>query len=174
MTKKMETTRPIKSKKVTHKIVIQYAADRSLAPKATELRRWAKAALAMEQVGNTELTIRIVSVDEMTELNFSYRNKRKPTNVLSFPYTLPEDVHLELPILGDLAICAVVVNEEAKEQGKSPAAHWAHMVIHGVFHLLGYDHALEEEAIIMENLEIAVMKKLGYDNPYVGDDEIND
>lgn len=155
-----------KNNKVMHKVMIQFAADKTLAPKPSQLRKWAQAALHHHELGTCSLTIRIVAEDEMTELNFSYRNKRKPTNVLSFPFTLPADVPLAIPILGDLAICARVVNEEAKQQHKTLDAHWAHMVIHGVLHLLGHDHEIEAEANAMEAIETTLMQQLGYANPY--------
>lgn len=157
-----------------YKIILQFAADKTSAPKPTLLRQWAKKTLQINDVPKGEVTIRIVDPDEMTELNFSFRNKRKPTNVLSFPFSLPEGIELELPILGDLAICPDVVNREADEQGKSREAHWAHMVVHGIFHILGYDHEQDDEADIMERLEANVLKQLGYDNPYLTGDETHD
>ncbi len=111
-----------------------------------------------------ELTIRIVESDESQQLNHEYRGKAKPTNVLSFPFEAPE--HLEMPLLGDLIICADVVSKEAQEQNKPLQAHWAHMVIHGTLHLLGYDHIDDKEAEEMESLEIEFLAALGYKNPY--------
>lgn len=142
---------------MTQHIYIQYATDKALAPKAALLRRWAKAALS-GQADAVEVTIRVVDIDEMTLLNTTYRHKSDPTNVLSF--------QSELPILGDIVICAAVVNREAKEQGKAVEAHWAHMVVHGIYHLLGYDHVVESEAERMEAMEVKLLRHLGYPDPY--------
>lgn len=149
-----------------YSITIQYAADKELAPKAALLRKWAKTALEHKLIDKAELTIRIVAIDEMTHLNSTYRLKPGPTNVLSFPADLPDDVELDIRLLGDIVICSAIVNQEAEKQHKSREAHWAHMVVHGVFHLLGYDHALDEDARVMERLEIETLNKLGFANPY--------
>ena len=115
----------------------------------------------------TEITIRIVDADESRQLNHTYRNKDKPTNVLSFPFEGPEDIPLAL--LGDLVICAPVVAQESQEQQKTEQAHWAHMVIHGTLHLLGFDHIEADDAAEMEALEVQILAKLGYADPYVID-----
>lgn len=114
-----------------------------------------------------EVTIRIVDEFESQSLNRDYRGKDKPTNVLSFPFEAPPGVELDL--LGDLVICRQVVEHEAEEQNKALLAHWAHMVVHGTLHLLGYDHIDDEEAEEMESLEISIMNALGFDNPYAAD-----
>jgi probable rRNA maturation factor len=111
-----------------------------------------------------ELTIRLVTPEESAQLNGQYRQKPKPTNVLSFPFEAPPEI--SLPLLGDLVICANVVANEAKEQNKTLEAHWAHMVTHGCLHLLGYDHINEPDAQEMESLEISLLAQLGYDDPY--------
>jgi probable rRNA maturation factor len=111
-----------------------------------------------------EVTIRIVGIDESQHLNHTYREKDKPTNVLSFPFEAPE--HIELPFLGDLIICAPVVEQEAEAQQKKVASHWAHLTLHGLLHLLGFDHIEDAEADEMEALEIQVLAKLGIDDPY--------
>ncbi|HUR40708.1 MAG TPA: rRNA maturation RNase YbeY [Verrucomicrobiae bacterium] len=129
-------------------------------PSPGRLRAWALAALAHEQ---GELTIRIVGSGESRALNHQFRGRDKPTNVLSFPYG-------EGPasgVLGDIVVCAPVVNREAKEQGKLPAAHWAHMVIHGVLHLRGFDHIRKIEAKVMEQRERAILARLSFPDPYV-------
>lgn len=147
-----------------YNIIIQQAAEKTPAPKPSHLRKWAETALARKtEVG--EVTIRIVTVDEMTALNKKFRYKEGPTNVLSFPFEMPE-VPIDPPILGDIVICADVVNKEAGEQGKATEAHWAHMVVHGIFHLLGYDHQTDQEANVMESLEIEILQNLGFANPY--------
>lgn len=114
-----------------------------------------------------EITIRIVDEMESQHLNHEYRGKDKPTNVLSFPFDAPPGVELEL--LGDLVICRQVVEREAKEQEKDLFAHWAHMVVHGSLHLLGYDHIQDDEAEEMEAIEISVLNALGFENPYAAD-----
>lgn len=111
-----------------------------------------------------ELAIRIVDREESRRLNRQYRGKDAPTNVLSFPAELPKDIGLNL--LGDILICAPQVAEEALAQGKAEQAHWAHLTIHGVLHLLGYDHHLAAEAEVMEGIEIALLASLGIPNPY--------
>jgi len=116
-----------------------------------------------------EMTIRIVDQQESQQLNADYRDKDKPTNVLSFEFEQPPglvDIGEELPYLGDLVVCAEVVAKEAKEQNKSLEAHWAHMIIHGTLHLQGYDHIDEYDVEEMEGIEIEIMQNLGYANPY--------
>ena len=140
-------------------------------PSEADFRRWAEAALraAGETASNDlMLDIRIVGEGESQALNRDYRGKDKPTNVLSFPAELPPELIAELDEvpLGDLAICAEVVAREALEQGKPLQAHWAHMTVHGVLHLLGHDHVEEADAARMEPLEIRILAELGFDNPY--------
>lgn len=135
-------------------------------PEKVDFLRWLGALSPMFHAKN-ELTIRIVDEEESRSLNRSYRKKDKPTNVLSFPFEpLPG---IELSLLGDLVICRQVVEYEAEAQGKTLMSHWAHMVIHGCLHLLGYDHTEEKEAEKMESLEIEIMCKLGYPDPYASE-----
>ncbi|SFN50155.1 rRNA maturation RNase YbeY [Xenorhabdus japonica] len=117
----------------------------------------------------SEVTIRVVDEAESHDLNLTYRGKDKPTNVLSFPFEAPPEV--ELPLLGDLIICRQVVEKEAEEQQKIVAEHWAHMVVHGSLHLLGYDHIEDDEAEEMESLETEILKKMGYPDPYLMEKE---
>jgi probable rRNA maturation factor len=142
-------------------VELQNASTSPALPSAQQFTLWAKAAT---QVGNAEITIRVVDEEESAALNGQYRGKSGPTNVLSFPFQAPPGMKTD--ILGDLLICAPVVEREANEQGKNPQAHWAHMVVHGVLHLQGYDHSDEQEAVIMETEEIAIMNELGFPNPY--------
>lgn len=114
---------------------------------------------------NAELTIRIVDTEESHQLNHEYRGKDKPTNVLSFPFEAPPGIEIDL--LGDLIICRQVVEKEAEEQNKPLLAHWAHMVVHGSLHLLGYDHIEDDEAEEMESLETEIMQAMGYEDPYI-------
>ena len=148
-----------------HDIVVQYAVKRRGVPHARSLRRWARSAL-----GRTRHTVclRIVGAAESRRLNRIWRGKDNPTNVLSFPSgsSVPDiRAPRHLP-LGDLAICAPVVAREAHEQGKTVNAHWAHMVVHGVLHLLGYDHVRERDATAMEALEVKLLARLGFADPY--------
>lgn len=141
-------------------------------PTQADFQHWAEVTLtAASGPLDCELAIRIVSEMESRALNHAYRGKDKPTNVLSFAAELPESVLAELPSqpLGDLVICAPVVALEALEQGKPLAAHWAHITVHGVLHLLGHDHIDAADAAFMEPLEIAILATLGWPNPY--DDE---
>jgi probable rRNA maturation factor len=132
-------------------------------PDDDAFRRWVEIALA-QHAEPAEVVIRLVDEAESRELNRSYRGKDKPTNVLSFPFEAPPEV--PLPLLGDLVVCAPVVAREALEQGKSLQAHWAHMVIHGLLHLLGYDHQTDEEAQLMESRERDLLTQLHFPDPY--------
>ena len=126
-------------------------------PTEAQLQGWLDGTILGFQQ-EAEVTVRIVDEAESNELNLTYRGKDKPTNVLSFPF-------------GDLVICRQVVEREAKEQGKPLMAHWAHMVVHGSLHLLGYDHIEDEEAEEMEALERDIMQELGFADPYLNDEE---
>jgi probable rRNA maturation factor len=144
---------------------IGYGVPRKGIPSAASFRLWTEAALrGAKRRKATELSIRIVDTDEGRTLNREYRGKDYATNVLSFPVELPPGV--TLPLIGDLAICAPVVAREAKEQGKVARDHWAHMTVHGVLHLLGYDHIDDDEAEAMEALETRILAKLGIADPY--------
>jgi probable rRNA maturation factor len=142
---------------------IQVASEAPDVPTWTAFRRWTCETLKglREQA---ELTIRIVDEAEITALNDVYRHTRKATNVLAFPADLPPG--LELALLGDVVICAPVVAAEAKAQAKPPRAHWAHIVVHGILHLLDYDHESDAEAEVMMALETATLARLGYADPY--------
>jgi probable rRNA maturation factor len=131
-------------------------------PDKALFRKWAQAAWLGENP--SEVTIRIVGALESQGLNHEYRGKDRPTNVLSFPFEAPAGI--TVPLVGDLVICAPVVEKEAGEQHKTMAAHWAHMVVHGMLHLQGYDHIEDKDAEVMEDVEIRLLKQLGYDNPY--------
>lgn len=132
-------------------------------PSEQQLQAWVAAALPAD-MAHMEVTIRIVGRAESQALNAQYRHMDKPTNVLSFPSDLPPGV--QVPLLGDLVICAPVVEQEALEQHKNLDAHWAHMVIHGVLHLLGYDHIEDHQAEQMERLETDILAGLNYAHPY--------
>lgn len=146
-------------------IDIQYVSKAADLPNSEMINSWVNAALQSIDEQNPELTIRIVDEVEAQELNEKWRQRSYPTNVLSFPFESPPGVNI--PLLGDIIICAAVVKREAAEQQKSVESHWAHMIIHGCLHLLGYDHIDDYEANIMENLEIDILHRLGYSNPYL-------
>lgn len=135
-------------------------------PAATDVERWARAAYAAaaDAPAEAELGVAFVDAEESQQLNLQYRHKNKATNVLSFPLMAP------LPdggtLLGDLAICASVVQTEAAATGRTETAHWAHMVVHGVLHLLGYDHEQADQAQAMEMLETRILQELGFADPY--------
>lgn len=131
-------------------------------PDDDRLIQWARA--GWQQAHDSEVTLRLVDESESRALNHQYRGKDRPTNVLSFPFEAPAGI--TVPLAGDLVICAPVVAREAIEQNKTSEAHWAHMVIHGLLHLQGYDHMEDHEAEVMEALEIRLLADLGYGNPY--------
>ncbi|ACV25738.1 rRNA maturation RNase YbeY [Kangiella koreensis] len=155
---------------------LQVACDSSTVPDEIDIKQWLATAFEVEaaKFGRAktlaqpfEMTVRVVEQAESQALNNDYRGKDNPTNVLSFPFEMPEGIEgLELSILGDLAICAEVVEQEAAEQKKELRSHWTHMVVHGGLHLLGYDHIKDNEALEMESLEIEILAQLGVENPY--------
>ena len=144
-------------------VAVNYAAPRAGVPAAVSFRKWVAAALK-GRIREADLAIRIVDEREGQALNRHYRGKDYATNVLSFPAELPEGV--KLPLLGDLVICAPVVAREADEQGKALNAHYAHLTVHGVLHLLGWDHEHDKDAEAMEQLEREVLAELGLPDPY--------
>ncbi|OAN18715.1 rRNA maturation RNase YbeY [Photobacterium jeanii] len=146
---------------------LQHATDsQDGLPAETDFQQWLDAAVTPFQA-DAEVTIRLVDEQESHALNHEYRGKDKSTNVLSFPFEAPPG--MEIDLLGDLIICRQVVEKEAKEQNKPLNAHWAHMVVHGSLHLLGYDHIDDEEAEEMEALETELMQKMGFEDPYAAD-----
>ena len=142
--------------------------DNQNLPTEAQIMQWLEVILP-QFMDNAELTIRIVDKQESQQLNCTYRHKDKPTNVLSFPFESP--IEIDVPLLGDLIICKQVVEAEAEQQLKSLTSHWAHMIVHGCLHLLGYDHILDEEAEEIENIEIDIMQQLGFEDPYQPVDE---
>jgi len=151
-------------------VEVQIASDTGDLPDEEQLRNWVLSALqAVDSSAGKdfELAVRLVDEDEARQLNSRYRNKDKATNVLSFPFEdfdgLPEDM---VRPLGDIVVCAPVVAQEASQQKKALLDHWAHMVIHGTLHLLGYDHQDEAQADTMETLEIDILRGFGIENPY--------
>ena len=149
-----------------NQLEIQRIVETGWQPDQQDIQAWVDAAL--EDFGrDTEIVVRIVDEQESAELNTTYRHKQGPTNILSFPFEMPAGFDaIELNLLGDLVICAAVVEREALAQDKPLAHHWAHMVVHGVLHLLGYDHIDDDQAELMESREIAILKQLNINNPY--------
>ena len=144
---------------------LSYAVRRRGLPAAVSFRRWIETALRVAGHGGTvELSVRIVGAREGRLLNRRYRGRDYATNVLSFPVELPAGV--DLPLLGDIVLCAPVLAGEASAQGKRMAAHCAHLSIHGVLHLLGYDHRKRNDAARMEALEVAALAAVGIEDPY--------
>lgn len=150
---------------MTYYIDIQHATEEVLPLSAQDLTSLAELALREHQ-SDAELTIRIVSPEEMIQLNSTYRKQNKTTNVLAFPCELPKEITLDCPLLGDVVICPSVLLEESKNLDKDLREHWSLIVIHGVLHLLGYDHIKDDDAEIMQSIEIKLLNELGYNNPY--------
>ena len=148
-------------------VTVTYAVPRTGVPSAVSFRKWVAAALH-NRIREADLAVRIVGTKEARALNRHYRGKDYATNVLSFPAELPAGLPegVKLPLLGDLVICAPVVAREAKEQKKPLAAHYAHLTVHGVLHLLGWDHEDEKEAVCMEQLEREILAGMGIEDPY--------
>ncbi len=148
--------------------------DTSNIPTVEQMQTYAQKALELSDSDKEEAQISVVIVDpaESHELNLQYRGKDRPTNVLSFPYEYPEGLPEDFveDLLGDLVICRDVVVQEATEQNKTITEHWAHMIVHGTLHLLGYDHIEEADAKIMEPLETKIMQELGFADPYKDDE----
>ncbi len=134
----------------------------SFVPDKNHCQQWAQ--FALQRDDEVIASVQIVTPDEMQQLNRDYRGKDRPTNVLSFPMQVPAEVGLNL--LGDLVLCAQVIADEAAQQNKPLQAHWAHMIVHGMLHLQGYDHIEEHEAEHMEALETDILQTLGFPDPY--------
>lgn len=149
---------------MSYQIDIENNSQSQRLPSTADFERWISAALATQSLEEAEVSLYIVDEAEGQELNKQYRDRDYPTNVLSFPADIPEEIGV--PLLGDLVVCAPVVEREAQEQGKSLEAHWAHMLIHGSLHLLGFDHIDDAEADEMEALETEIITGLGYPAPY--------
>ena len=153
---------------------LQLASDCSDIPSQQDIQLWLDTLLSCQQLDNKEMTVRIVDDAEIQQLNQQYRGKDTATNVLSFPFempelVLPEGIEMDESIsnfLGDIVISAQVVKQESKQQNKLLKHHWAHILIHGTLHLLGYDHIEEQEAEEMESIEITILQKLAIDDPY--------
>lgn len=153
-----------KPKMTMNQVEIQAVFDSPNLPNPTQIQQWIDVAL-QDYPQDTEVVVRIVDEQESAQLNQQYRHKLGPTNILSFPTEVPEGIDLNL--LGDLVICAPVVEQEALAQHKKPSDHWAHMLVHGTLHLLGYDHIDNADAEVMETKEINILQQLNISNPYL-------
>ena len=151
---------------MTDLVDIQLADGRAKMPDAQQIRGWVAAVFTALKRSPLALTVRVVGEEEMAKLNRRYRGRNQPTNVLSFPIEPLPDIRTDL--LGDIVVCGPVVDREAAIQHKSPMGHWAHMVVHGMLHLFGYDHESDQEATAMETLEKSVLEGLGFSDPYLG------
>jgi probable rRNA maturation factor len=149
---------------MSYRIDVEVNSSSTKIPSVENIEHWIKSALQSDELNQAEVSVYIVDVQ--------YRGKDKPTNVLSFPADIPDEVGV--PLLGDLVICAPVVEREAQEQGKTLDAHWAHMLVHGTLHLLGYDHAEDDEADVMEALETRLITQLNFPAPYTEITESNE
>ncbi len=147
-------------------VSVRYGLGRRGLPSVVTLRRYARAALQGLRRRRAQVDLHIVGTRESARLNARFRGKRGATNVLSFPFVTPPGARSDL--LGDVVICAPVVRREARAQGKDERAHWAHMVVHGILHLRGYDHDTEAQAATMERREAGTLRALGFANPYAG------
>jgi probable rRNA maturation factor len=154
---------PVRATPMNLEVEIQYATGYTDLPAEADFISWVRAALPQDSAA-VEVVIRLVDEEESHRLNLAYRGKDGPTNVLSFPFEAPPEVSSGL--LGDLVICAPVVVREARAQGKTELAHWAHMVVHGVLHLQGYDHQSDADAQRMEGLEVSILERLHFPDPY--------
>lgn len=147
-------------------IILQSYSSASHIPSVSKIRSWVNH--ISDKFFNKSVTIRIVDELESKEMNMRFRSINKPTNVLAFPSSDLPYIQLDEPLsLGDLVVCAPLLEKEALDQGKELESHWAHILIHGILHLIGYNHEDSSEANIMENLEIQVLKKIGFRNPYL-------
>ena len=154
---------------MNYHIDVQNATDKPLPLTEDEITHLAALALR-DHKDRAELTVRLVDAEEMTHLNKTYRQQDKTTNVLAFPSSVPTVVELDYPLLGDVIICPQVLQKESLELNKTLKEHWSLILIHGVLHLMGYDHIKDNDAAIMQAIEIKLLAELGYDNPYQKED----
>ncbi len=150
-------------------LTVEYARSRRGVPDKSAISKWARAALAGMRRSSVGVGVRIVGEGESAALNERYRHKGGPTNVLSFPFENPPGTRSDL--LGDLVICAPVVRREARAQHIPERAYWAHMIVHGIMHLRGYDHETEDQATVMESMEARILRRLGFGDPYARPDQ---
>jgi len=150
---------------MSYHIDIQNACDATLPFSDEQIKTWVALPLK-EELPSAELTLRFVNDQEITALNHTYRKINKATNVLAFPASYPKEIVLDYPFIGDVIICPEILFKESQSLNKTLDAHWAHILIHGVLHLLGYDHIEEDETHIMQSMESRLLARLGFENPY--------
>lgn len=158
---------------INYHIDLQMAYDYPLPVSNEQLIRWATLALSADREA-AEVTLRIVDAPEMLALNQQFRQQAKTTNVLAFPADVPGHIPLDIPFVGDVVICPEVLAQESAQGSQSLEAHWAHIVIHGVLHLLGFDHIEPQDEVKMQALEVELLQQLGYPNPYLTEDFLRD
>jgi len=151
---------------VALEIELQIASKVTNLPDPALIKSWLEAACKDRVTRQAEICVRIVDVEEMTSINYKFRSQKKPTNVLSFPFEAPVGVELPKQILGDIVICAEIIEKEARDNEKKPVDHFAHLLVHGCLHLLGYDHEEIDDAVVMENLETEILVSFGMPKPY--------
>ncbi len=156
---------------LTRELDVQRMTKTGYIPSNTEFQTWVEKALT-DYRSDAEVVIRVVDSDEISALNEQYRHKQGPTNILSFPFDVPDTV-TGIYLLGDIVVCAAVLEKEAQAQKIVLKDHWAHIIVHGIFHLLGYDHINESDALAMEAKEILILQQLSIDNPYQ-ENKVND
>lgn len=164
--KRPESARKKAARVQSLSLAVQYTVDAVALPNRAQFRRWVRAAIENEAVAKATVGLRIVGAAEGRQLNSRFRHKRQPTNVLSFTYDMAPLPKGKKLLSGDIVLCAPVIAREAREQGKPLAAHYAHLTIHGMLHLQGYDHQRDTDANRMERLETAILKRLGLPDPY--------
>jgi probable rRNA maturation factor len=155
-------------RKMTAQVDVYVAVDDASVPAADDIELWVDRAInAAQRPSGAEVSVRVVDAAEMRQLNGEFREQDKSTNVLSFPAGDIAGLPADAMPLGDIVVCAAVVRDEAEEQGKALADHWAHMIVHGTLHLLGFDHVDDDDAAEMEGLEAQILITYGIANPYV-------
>jgi probable rRNA maturation factor len=150
----------------TLSLAVQYAAGSAALPTRSQFRRWVRAALDGDFALHATITLRVVGAAEGRQLNARFRHQDHATNVLSFGYDTPRSSRARKMLSGDIVLCAPVVAREARAQGKALTAHYAHLTVHGMLHLQGYDHQRDTDANRMERLETAILERLGWPDPY--------
>ena len=150
---------------MNYHIDIQHASTAAIPVSDAIIAQWVECVLT-DHMPAAELTIRLVNEEEIAHLNSTYRKKNKATNVLAFPAKIHKGVELEYPLLGDIIVCPTVLQQESINLSTPETAHWAHIIIHGVLHLLGYDHIADKDATIMQAEEIKLLAQLGFEDPY--------
>ena len=146
-------------------IDVQFATEDEIPVAVLQIQQWANAALTHMKT-HAELSIRLIDTHDMKQLNYRYRNINKSTNVLAFPASIPDFIPMDLPLIGDVVVCPAVLQQESLAQQIPLKHHWAHIITHGILHLLGYDHIEESDALIMQQHEANILAHFSIKNPY--------